>query len=84
MTRYYRLRAVRSAVSQESHGASGLWSFVGVFNWLFMMLTVGHGAMHATALCSEHQKSGASNTPPLAAATVDSIIRYLSRGLYIY
>jgi hypothetical protein len=36
--------------------------------------TVGHGAMHATALCTEHQKSGASNTPPpLAAATVTSI-----------
>jgi hypothetical protein len=46
--------------------------------------TVGHGAMHATALCSEHQKSGASNTPPPAAATVDSIIRYLGGGLYIY
>jgi hypothetical protein len=52
--------------------------------------TVGHGATvvsgatHVPALCTEHQKSGASNTPPPAAATVDSIMRYLGGGLYIY
>jgi hypothetical protein len=46
--------------------------------------TVGSGAMLGPVLCSEHQKSGASDTPPPAAATVDSIMKYLGGGLYIY
>jgi hypothetical protein len=46
--------------------------------------TVGSGAMLGPVLCSEHQKSGASDTPPPAAATVDSIMKYLGEGLYIY
>jgi hypothetical protein len=51
---------------------------------LSLASTVGSGAMLGPVLCSEHQKSGASDTPPPAAATVDSIMKYLGGGLYIY